>query len=187
MKESKQGNWFSRHKILSALLILVVIGIVVGASGGDSNTTNSNDTKQAEQQETTKETTAKIGEAARDGKFEFTVHGVNCEKTELGNDFLNKEAQGKFCIVDITVKNIGDKAQGLSDSNQYAYNAEGHKYSADSEAALYLDDSAAKIYEEINPGNTIKGKIIFDIPKDVTLTSLELHDSAFSGGVKVNL
>lgn len=40
---------------------------------------------------------------------------------------------------------------------------------------------------KISPGNAIKGTVYFDVPKDTTLTSLELHDSMFSSGVKVKL
>ena len=40
---------------------------------------------------------------------------------------------------------------------------------------------------EINPGNSTKGRLIFDVPKSTKLTALELHDSPFSGGVEVSL
>ncbi|RSM44161.1 hypothetical protein DMB66_52525 [Actinoplanes sp. ATCC 53533] len=39
----------------------------------------------------------------------------------------------------------------------------------------------------MNPGNTVKGKLVFDVPEGTKLTSLELHDSLFSDGVQVNL
>ena len=41
--------------------------------------------------------------------------------------------------------------------------------------------------EDINPGNSVKGIVVFDIPKDGQIVKLELHDSAFSGGVVVNV
>jgi hypothetical protein len=40
---------------------------------------------------------------------------------------------------------------------------------------------------EINPGNTVHGKIAFDMPNGVNAMKAELHDSMFSGGVTVNL
>ena len=40
---------------------------------------------------------------------------------------------------------------------------------------------------EINPGNSIDGTVVFDVPVGVTPTSVEDHDSAFSGGVTVAL
>lgn len=40
---------------------------------------------------------------------------------------------------------------------------------------------------EINPGNTVKGVLVFDMPKGTTPASIELHDSMLSGGVTVSL
>ncbi len=60
---------------------------------------------------------------------------------------------------------------------------EGREFSADSEAAMY-DDSSQVLWEEINPGNSVKGKAYFDVPKGAKLTQLELHDSMFSDGVQ---
>ncbi len=42
-------------------------------------------------------------------------------------------------------------------------------------------------YEPINPGNSLTGTVVFDVPVDAVPASLELHDSAFSGGVTVAL
>jgi hypothetical protein len=33
----------------------------------------------------------------------------------------------------------------------------------------------------------VVGKIVFDVPKATALTTVELHDSFFSGGAKVTL
>ncbi|MBK5248977.1 MAG: DUF4352 domain-containing protein, partial [Actinomycetales bacterium] len=42
-------------------------------------------------------------------------------------------------------------------------------------------------FTEINPGNTVEGTIVFDVPADAVPATLELHDSMFSGGVSVTL
>ena len=42
--------------------------------------------------------------------------------------------------------------------------------------------------EQINPGNSVGGKIVFDIPKNAKPETIELHDDRlFSGGVAVSL
>lgn len=41
--------------------------------------------------------------------------------------------------------------------------------------------------EEINPGNTVKGTLVFDMPKGTEPASIELHDSPFSDGITVQL
>jgi hypothetical protein len=66
---------------------------------------------------------AKIGQPARDGKFEFTVQKVDCGKTSVGDQFLNKAAQGQFCLITVVVHNIGDEARMFDGSNQKAAGA----------------------------------------------------------------
>jgi hypothetical protein len=47
---------------------------------------------------------------------------------------------------------------------------------------------AAKFFlQDINPGNSVSGIVVFDVPNGQTPGHLELHDSAFSGGVTVNV
>ena len=134
------------------------------------------------------EPAAGVGTAVRDGKFEFVVDGIECGVAEVGSEYLKKTAQGQFCLVSVGVKNIGDKPQMFLGDNVSLFNAQGQEYSADTEAGIYLDSTAgATFLEEINPGNQLSGKVVFDIPAGAVPASLELHDSAFSGGVKVAL
>jgi len=184
MAKEKSTNWFVRHKVLSVILGFIVIGIVSSAAGGgsksNSNSSKSSDSKKAE--------TAKVGQAANDGKFEFTVSSVECGKTSVGaNQYLTKTAQGQYCLLNVTVKNIGDQAQSLLSSNQFLLNGSGQKYSADDVATMYNTPNGTSWYNDINPGNSVNGAIVFDVPRDQTPTTAELHDSAFSSGVKVNL
>ncbi|WP_319463789.1 DUF4352 domain-containing protein [Micromonospora sp. RTP1Z1] len=131
--------------------------------------------------------TAKIGQPARDGKFEFTVKSSKCGVAKVGTSMLGDKAQGQFCLITINVKNIGKEPQTLDGSSQKAYTANGTEYSSDTEAGLYANKEQSTFFEEINPGNQVTGVFVFDIPKNVKLTKLELHDSAFSGGVTVSL
>ncbi|AGZ46601.1 DUF4352 domain-containing protein [Actinoplanes friuliensis] len=134
-----------------------------------------------------KPATPGLGDPVRDGKFQFTVTKLDCSKSKVGSQYLNKKAQGKFCLVSVTVKNIGKEAQLFSGSSQKALDAEGTEYSNDGAAEIYANEDSATFLNEINPGNSSKGKLIFDVPKTTKLTTLELHDSPFSGGVKVSL
>jgi hypothetical protein len=131
--------------------------------------------------------TAGLNQAARDGDFQFTVTGLKCGVSHVGSDLIGQDAQGQYCLVSVQIKNIGKKAQTFSDSEQKAYDVKKVEYSVDSAAALYANGNSSVLFEQINPGNTVKGKLVFDVPEGTKLTSLELHDSLFSGGVKVNL
>ena len=170
------------------IVVLVVIGVIVGSSSNNSTPNNTDNSSKSESSSNSQPTTAGIGESARDGKFEFVVKSIECGKTSVGtNEFLTKKAQGQFCFLNVTVKNIGDEPQSLFSDNQFLFNASGQKYSADSDAMLYAASQNNTWYSEINPGNSVEGAIVFDIPKNQTPTSAELHDSAFSNGIKVDL
>ena len=42
--QTDQRNWFVRHKILTGIVVLVLLGIVIGAAGGDTDSENKNNT-----------------------------------------------------------------------------------------------------------------------------------------------
>jgi septal ring-binding cell division protein DamX len=190
MAEDKKKSWFARHKILTVILAFVAIGVIASAAGGgsESNNSSSSDGSGVTKTEDKKATTAKLNEAARDGKFEFVVKKVECGTTTIGtNEYLKKNAQGQFCLMTVNVKNIGNEAQGFFGSNQKLLNAQNQQYAADDAAGVYVDQNYSTLFSNINPGNSVEGVIVFDIPKDQTPVTAQLHDSAFSDGVKVNL
>lgn len=129
---------------------------------------------------------ARMNQPVRDGKFEFVVTKVKCGVSKVGESFLAKNAQGQYCLVTTTVKNIGKEPQMLSDSGQKAFDANGAEYATD-EAGLYANKNGEVFLNNINPGNKVTAILVWDIPKGAKLTKVELHDSVFSGGVEVSL
>lgn len=198
-------SWFARHKGLSILLglglaVLLCCGGAFALMGGDSSTSTSSDSATDGSDETQDEGTeegrkdeakegkaAAIGSKVRDGKFEFTITGVRDGGTQVGSSDFGEKAQGQFWLVDITVENIGDESQVFFDSEQKLKDEKGREHSSDSAAAMYLEGNENVWLEEINPGNTVKGSLIYDLPAGSTPTEIELHDSMFSGGVTVDL
>jgi len=127
-----------------------------------------------------------LGDPVRDGKFEFVVSSAECASS-VGNKLLNLKADGKYCVVDLTVKNIADKPQFFLGSAQKAFDAAGTKYTDDKVAGFYANGDTKTFVKKISPGEKVAGKVVFDVPKATTLTLIELHDSFFSGGVQVVL
>jgi hypothetical protein len=176
------------RKISLVAALLLAAGTLACANGG--HTTSSSGGSDATQDAPGKPMSTKmpgIGQPARDGKFEFVVSKMDCSKTEVGNQFLNAKAQGKFCLVTLTVRNIGIEAQTFDASSQHALDAKNTVYDTDSGAAVYVNEHNETFLNSINPGNQVKGVIPFDVPKDVTITVLELHDSPFSEGVDIKV
>ena len=94
------------------------------------------------------ETAPGIGERARDGKFEFVVSRVRCGVQRIGSQYLNKTAQGQFCLISVRVRNIGDEQRTFEQSSQYLFDRAGRRYET-GDAGLYLEDSKSFL-EEIN-------------------------------------
>ena len=200
--EPPRKSWFARHKILTGLLALVLVGVLTQAfgKGGDTTPTATPGAAASDAGASSETSTdapdggsgeqappvAKVGQKVRDGQFEFTVTKVQKGVKSVGGQYANQKAQGQYVLIKVTVTNIGDKAQLLADSSQKVKDAKGREFSTDTTAGIYLEDNKVFL-NEINPGNTVKGTLVFDMPKDAKPASIELHDSPFSGGVTVRL
>ncbi|TKK87525.1 DUF4352 domain-containing protein [Herbidospora galbida] len=131
--------------------------------------------------------TAGIGDTVRDGDFAFKVTKVEKGLAQVGEGFLVSEAQGQYVLIHVTVKNIGTESQMFSDSSQKLVDKKGRQFDADSGAAALGLKNSNSFLNSINPGNSVKGILLFDVPRNITLKSVELHDSIFSDGVEVSL
>lgn len=183
-KKSKKWPW-----IVGAIAVLLLI--VALTSGGDdssSSSSDSNGSPNASGGRDAGDAAAGLNTPVRDGKFEFVVSGYQDGLSEVGeNQYLTEEAQGQFVVVSLTVQNIGDKPQSFSPSNQKLIDAQGRSFESSSMAQIALGGSDITVWDNINPGNTVNVKLVFDMPKDATPSTLELHDSMLSNGVKISL
>ena len=202
-------KWFLQHKIISAILVIVVLiifgnaltgknansgSVTTTVASGGSGTTSTTQVASAPPSTTFATTTAvpvsQIGQTVKDGDFAFVVKSVSCGASAAaavndGGIGESVPAGAQECLVTMTVNNDKAQAQTFFDSNQYAYDAAGHQLSADTTGSIYL--SGSNDATQVNPGVTITAIVTFQIPASDTITSLELHDSAFSAGVKVFL
>lgn len=198
MPPTRRTSWFARHKVLTGLgaaAVLIVVIAVVGGGDDDQDppTATAPTTATAEQvdpdpaqEEPAAPTNPGLNEPAADGKFSFVVTGVETGLTQVGNAYLNSQAQGQYVLVHLTVTNTGTEPQFLFAGSQEGADAQGRTFSVDSTATIYAGESDVWA-SEINPGNQVTGTLVFDIPADATLSTLTLHDSPFSGGVTVRL
>jgi hypothetical protein len=177
--------WFKKKRFIAPIALVVIIGLSTAANGGKSpgSTDNGSNTNNTEEQPAM----PGVGDAAVDGKFSFTVKSVKCGIKSVGTKYLNKKPQGQFCKLSLDIENVGDEPQTMFADNQKLLDAEDREFSPDTSAMIYMGDDANTWLEEINPGNTLEGFLLFDIPADAAPSKIELHDSAFSGGVTVSL
>jgi hypothetical protein len=198
-KEQKKG-WVKRHKVWSSVIALLVLFMIIGASNSNKTTTNNasattaskSGSKPTTSNTNTAPSTPKLNQVANDGKFAFTVTGFTCGETQItqpDNSYSTSQAQGQFCVMNLTVKNIGTVAQTFDAASQYVYDNSSKQYSYSSDASITANTSSNQfsVYESVNPGVTVSGIVVFDVPKGVTPIYAMLHDAGASNGVKVNL
>lgn len=107
---------------------------------------------------------AKICTAVRDREFESTVTVLAPGTATVDTTPITETAQGQFGVFHLTVNNIGTQAQLFDQSSQIMLDHSGNKLSTDVTAGVYLNSSSS--LTEIDPGNSIKWLIVFDICQD---------------------
>jgi hypothetical protein len=122
-----------------------------------------------------------IGTKVRGGDFEFTVNSVKCGISTVGSSYFNHKAQGTFCRVTVTAKNVTKSAHLFhADGTITAQDASGREYDVDGEAAIYDNNDAKGFLDEINPGNSVKANVYFDVPKGTKLKTITFDAGLFT-------
>lgn len=201
-------SWFQKKRFLFPIGAAVLIGIINIGGGGNNEAPVAGipassapaakapatekakaDAKEAEDATEKEEAekpaapaASKIGDKVVAGDWEFTVTKFKCGFAKVGNEYLDKTAQGQFCKMNIEVKNNGKKEETLDGSNQKLFDSEGREFSSDTEASLYDDTDSTLFLEGINPGNTAKGVVIFDVPEGAKIIKTEMAGGFFGLG-----
>lgn len=208
-------RWYQRKRVVLPVAALVAVGVVIGIGGAGSSTpapaagapvtsTAASSTASVEpaavpaavptkkaSKATKKKTAVKqadIGDSVKAGNWQLKVTDFDCGESEVGDDDRTKEADGEFCLLEISAKNNGDSEGTISGDGQKLSDDDGKTYRSDLEAALYDDPDSNLLADGVDPGDTARGTIVFDVPKKVTITGVTLTGGGGSDGkVRVSL
>ena len=134
-------------------------------------------------QEDMRTTVQPAGTEVRDGKFSFLITGIDPPTSSVGtNSYLTTDAQGEYRLVHVDITNIGGEPGSYFGENQKMIDDLGRLYTNDTGAELNINPAQSA---EINPGNKVSTTLVFDVPPGTVPAAVELHDSMFSGGVRV--
>jgi eukaryotic-like serine/threonine-protein kinase len=126
-----------------------------------------------------------IGAPVRDGQLEFVLRSWRCGLERIGQPPRVLRPQGQYCVGRVEVRNIGDEPRTLYEPVQKLFDTNDREYHADFRARLVIDNQT--LWEEVNPGNTVRGTMAFDVAEDATPERLEFHDGLLSGGATLRL
>ena len=160
--QSDQRNWFIRHPVLTAILVVIVIGIFGSAAGNKNNsssqTTIDNNTSKTDTiaEDQPKEVTPKVGDVTKLGDREFTVNSVR----RSGAFSYNTPKAGKeFVIVNVTIKNLGEDEVSY---NPFDFKVQDANGAQESQTFASLDDSLSS--GTLAPQGKVTGSIPFEVP-----------------------
>lgn len=126
-----------------------------------------------------------LGTAADVDGMSITVTGVEAGIANVGSDAFGEAAQGQFVLVHVSVSNTGTKPDSFNSMAVTVFDDQGREFSANSTAALYLDDGSV-FFEDVNPGNTLNGTIVFDLPAGAVPVTFE-YDPLFGSKATLSL
>lgn len=178
-KEDNQNkNWFARHKILTGIGILVILGIIVsaasGGSKGDTTSTDGNSSSSSSKQE--EKTEFKVGETATFDDKSITVSNVE-RNYDTGNQFAQPESGKEFVVVTVDIANNSDSTL---DYSTFEFKMQDSNGVQQNEAITAL--SQGKLNSgSLAKGGKVSGKLAYEVPKgDTGLKLLYQNYSFFS-------
>ena len=166
------------------VLAVVVLGSLGTGGDDEAETTTAADTQTQTTTET--ETTAAssepaapvaeepapvepsftIGQVVNVGDVEYTVNSLSTATT-LGSEYFNQTANGVYLVVEVRVKNNGQKAM-MIDTNLFSLVDGEIVYDSDGTASMYANtDESGFFLENLNPGLEKTGKVVFDVPQSI--------------------
>lgn len=187
--QADQRNWFAKHKILTGILVILLIVIISSSSGNKNKGTNTDTTQGSNNKTTQTESIGKIGEAVNANDLSFTVTDISKAKS-LGNSYSKKEAQGTFNVITLTIKNTGKETITIDSSMLKVTDSQGRKfdYSIEGQTAKGLAQGKVDLFlQQVQPGLSVTGDIVFDLPDDATDLKLIVKGSMFGTEKQISL
>ncbi|MFP3123522.1 DUF4352 domain-containing protein [Ectobacillus funiculus] len=165
-----QRNWFMRHKILSFIGAVVIIGAISAGGGSETASTTASTSQETKQEK--QEKIFNINDVINTGKIEVKVTKVE-EKAKVGNEFISKDASngGTFVAIQNTFKNVSDKpVNPFSMPSIQLVDEKGTKYDADIDAssnyAVETGIDNSKFASDLNPDIEVTETKVFEISKE---------------------
>ncbi|MEJ7820028.1 MAG: DUF4352 domain-containing protein [Rubrobacteraceae bacterium] len=161
---------------LVVLVVALVVVVAAVGSGGGSQTAGSGSGEEAEDQPgATKANAVAIGKPVKAGKVEWTVVTAS-EATSLKSSFGGKK-DGNFVIVDFNFTNGNQEAVTLDSESFRLIDSEGREFEVDTDTFEYVEPDKDIFLDQVNPGVSKEGEVIFTVAPDASGFTLEAGDT----------
>jgi eukaryotic-like serine/threonine-protein kinase len=185
----RRRRWWRRPRVLIPLALVAGLIVLLGAwddrqsqqpqqPSGDAGTAAAPAVVEPAP-------TSGPGVPVRDGQLEFVVQSVQCGVPEIGRTGWLRTADGAYCLIPVEVRNIGRESRQLNEWQVALHDSQGERHHADVSARWFVEQG--NLWESVDPGASVQGTMVFDIPAGTEPVRLEFHDTLLSSGVELEL
>lgn len=167
-------------------VLVILIAVVVALAGGGGSDTSTSSSGEPGKQEDKEEKAAKKGEesttyglneAVTVGDASWTVTNAQ-QSNQLADPFgLDAPRQGNFVIVDFQFENGGNESKTLTQQALQLEDSSGRTSDPDPEDFRYIPQDKNIFLQQVNPGVTQPGQVIFSVAPDASGITLILKDT----------
>ena len=144
--------------VLGVLGLVALVVLVVVLSGGE----------QEEQ------VVYQPGDEVEAGNFTWTITEARRANTLTSVSGFGDPKQGNFVVVDFELTNTSNSAQNVTSNSIKLKDSEGNESEPDTEVFEYIERDKQLLLEQINPGVTQEGEVIFSVAPEASGFQLEL-------------
>lgn len=176
-------NFFAKHKILTVLLALIVLGVIGSALGGgkdepkkvaeNNSTATSTKAEDTKKSEDTKKTYKK-GDTIELKGMCLTVTDV---KKSAGSEFEKPKSGMEFVIVTVKIENKGKDTIAY---NPLYFKVKNSKGQINQQTFTTIDQDTTLNSGDLAKGGEVTGTIAFEEPKDDKDLQLQFQDDIFT-------
>ncbi|HEY8805278.1 MAG TPA: DUF4352 domain-containing protein [Clostridium sp.] len=171
-----QRSFAGRHKIITGILAIAILG-GIGSAMGDGNKT---DSAKADSSTSTAVSATTPAPVAKPAETVISTEGISSDvkikvlevttPAYTGKDSFKHNPQGAFVVVKLSIQNNQKDAISVTDSSFKLLDKDKREFDASTDASIgmMMVEKKTFMFENVNPGNTIEGYIVYDVPKGLT-------------------
>ena len=179
--------WLHLAPFAVIVLVALVIALPKVIGGSDSSPVDTSDPVGGNPRPQPPVNFGAVGQEVIDANLAFTVQSIDCGATQVTGGPSTRTAQGKFCVLSLTLRNAGrtpvtfqGRAQMLQDIQQRFFGPD-----TAATAAHPVNAGRDMLAPVVNPGNELKGVLVYDVPADVNLLGVNLRAGPTGRGAYV--
>jgi len=168
------------------LISLGVICFIAALSPSETPTTEKENKTTTPAETGTAGKIFNLGDKVAIGGMEYTVDKDVFATPALGSGYVNKQADGIFIVLSITIKNNGKNEVFLTSNSFKLKDFQEREYNADAGAGIYLSTMGLNglVLKNLGAGLSTNGGIVFDVPADDTGLVLEITGEGIFAGTE---